>query len=237
MPFAGQIEESLRFCQPEDHNYGKSLLNFICLYHCTNFPQTLFFPSFNQGQLDAHSDLHRSARIPTATSATEAGLGHPFIFHSRSYLAHLASFPSSFSQSPITIVTSSSTLCWAMFLLLPFLSLCCRGPRDDAGSVHFSITGSFKQVSSEVTTATILTVKNTIEWDQVRDRKTEFFNPFPPEGSTEQLQEDKGKWGERQVKNKCRYPSEGTDQIKSLWHFNLTDGCKGNGKSESNLLL
>lgn len=72
-----------------------------------------FFPPLgaeaypDQGQLDAHSDLHRSTSVLTTAIATEAELGHPVVFHSHFYLAP---FPAPFSQSPITEDTSSSTL-------------------------------------------------------------------------------------------------------------------------------
>lgn len=65
-------------------------------------------------------------------------------------------------------------------------------------------------------------------------QKDRVFYLFPQKGSAEQIQADKGKEGERQVKNKCRYPPEGTGQLKNLRHLNLTSDCESISKSERN---
>lgn len=96
---------------------------------------------------------------------------------------------------------------------------------------------SSRALNREVTTAKVSTVKNTIQQDQIRDQKTEFLTSFhwrAWQSSSTRRQREQGK---RQVQNKHKYPSEGTNQIKSLWHFKLTDGWESASKSESNLLL
>lgn len=132
------------------------------------------------------------------------------------FIAHLASSPVPFSQSLVTIVTSSPTLCWAMFLLLLFFSSCCKELRDDAGSVYLQHhpwiwIGGFGGNNSDNPVSQ--THRQTRLDKRPKDRVS---NPFLLEGSIEQLQEDKGKRSKRDIKNKHRYPLEGTDQIKSL---------------------
>lgn len=131
--FAGQVRERLRFCPNEDQK-----LRFICLYHCTNFPKHL---GEKQGQLDACMTCTGSP-----TSATKAGLGHPFLFPPLflscpfcSLSAPRAQFPLSYlilSSSPLPLL--SSCWCWGWPQVGP--QLCTGGSRQGQPQTPWSRT-------------------------------------------------------------------------------------------------
>lgn len=232
--FDGQIKVSLRFCQPDNHNYGKNILSSTSLYHSTNFPKTLFFP------LVQKHTLTKSGWMPIVTCTGPPASSPLPVPLKPGWVIHLFFIPISTLPILLPFHLFSHSLPWPQPLV--HLKGGCSSSlfsvsAPAAGGEGMTPDRSSRALKREVTTATVPTVKNTIQQDQIRDQKTEFSTSFrwrAWQSSSTRRQREQGK---RQVRNKHRYPLEGTNQIKSLWHFSLTGGWESTSKSESNLLL
>lgn len=152
------------------------------------------------GQTDGHSDIHPH---PHTANAAEAGPGHLFIFHPHFYLARLVPFMAPFSQSLIIAVPSTFTL--LSDFTPPAFSQCLLCGAEGWRRISASLASPLALKPAKA--GGVRGNSSTHPASQKHHRtgldgrpNDKVFNLFPQEGSTEQIGEDKGNWGERRVK-------------------------------------